>query len=655
MANHLMNDSPPEDGPPSTAPESVGGRRPWARLVLRVAEPLSVAALYVYLLEESWLRWPDPLIDFPKNLYIAWRVSVGDRLYDQVNNWYGPLSNLTEGAGFKIFGVGLDTMVWMNITLTAGVLLLLRGIFGLLGHRLSMWLGSLVFVVAFAVAQFLTAGNYNFITPYISQATYTFLGVVLMLWALLRHARSPHRGWLVVAGLGLAIAYLDKPEGLLAALGALGVYLAAQFVRAARASPNLGDWRGAGRMLRQWMGGLAAGFFALWGAVFLYFWSKGGLAYSFLATNYAPYTVLSGTYRHAIINALMMRAFSGFDYPWANFAGQLGAGGMLVGLGAVILVAAWRWSDAKVFGLGWWVWPLVAVAAGAACIDVGEQAHYWVNTGCAFIFPVMLATGWAVWRAGRAAWQNRTDFSQMLGVAMVGVAASLMFTRMILNGRIDHYGFFMMPLAVLYWIHWVTVEPGRVWPKTFRGRGKWLAYGVYSLVILVAVHDLLDVDLLIYSQKTYAVGSGRDRFYDWPPDKLTSGLEVNTMIRLFRADTPGAQTLAVFPEGIAVNYHLRVPSPLAELEFLPLALSYVGPQHVVDELNARPPAAVFLFYRDMSEYNALYFGDSPATGWDIARWLSEHEVIIATAGKPGANTITGHPMDLMTPKPAAGK
>jgi hypothetical protein len=274
--------------------------------------------------------------------------------------------------------------------------------------------------------------------------------------------------------------------------------------------------------------------------------------------------------------------------------------------------------------------------------------------GRALVFPVMLAGFWAVLMAGRAAWQRRVNFAHLLGLAVVGVAANLMFVRMLLNGRINHYGFFMMPLAMLFWIHLMVVEAARPRPDSTNGRGSWLLPWVFSLAVLAGAHDLLQVDLAAYGEKTFAVGTGRDHFYAFPPDQDPSGLKLNTMIQMFQQDTPGARTLATFPEGIAVNYHLRVPTPLAELEFLPLALNYVGSQHVVDELNAHPPAAVFLCIRDMSEYNANYFGDSAATGRDIATWLSKHEVIIATAGKPGAQTITGHPIDLMTPKPATG-
>jgi hypothetical protein len=656
MADPPMSRPTPASGPPATAPESAAGEKwRWVSAALRVLEPLSVAALFIFLLERSWLRWPDPLMDFPKNLYIAWRVSVGDRLYDQINNWYGPLSNLTEGAGFKIFGVGLDTMVWMNIALTIGVLWLLRDLFGLMGNRWSVWLGSLVFVVVFAVGEFTPAGNYNFITPYISQATYTFAGVVLMLWALLRHLRSPRWPWPVVAGLGLAIAYLDKPEGLLAAAGALGIYLVARLIYDARTAPGSTNWRKAKSGLAQSCGGLAAGFFALWLPVFFYFWSRGGVAYAWRATNYVPYTMVSGTYRHAIINASVMRVNSGLDHPWDNFVLQLAAGALLAGLCALMVIAAHGWSRTKLPAFGWWAWPAVAIAAGAAGVELGRQSNDWLNFGRALIFPVLVVAFWAVVRAARAGWRRQENFAHALGVAVVGVAASLMFLRMILHGRIDHYGFFMMPLAVLFWIHFMVVEAARSGPGFLPVRGRALLYAVFTFVVLASVRDLLEVDLTAYAGKTFSVGTGRDHFYTWTPEQDSSGLKLNTMIDMFRANIPKARTLAAFPEGIAVNYHLRVPTPLAELEFLPLALSYVGPPHVVEELNAHPPEAVFLFIRDMSEFDAHYFGDSPATGQDIAEWLGEHEVIIASAGKSGSDTLTGHPIDLLVPKLSAGK
>ena len=131
---------------PAAAPAAVVSPHPRKQIpwtvVIAVLEPLSIVGFSIYLLTESWLRWMDPLIDFPKDLYLAWRVSEGDLLFRDVTTWYGPLPQLTEGAGFRLFGAGIDTIVWMNIALTAAVVIMLRNIFRALGNRLSGWLAT---------------------------------------------------------------------------------------------------------------------------------------------------------------------------------------------------------------------------------------------------------------------------------------------------------------------------------------------------------------------------------------------------------------------------------------------------------------------------------------------------------------------------------
>ena len=47
----------------------------------------SLLALFVALLAATWLRWPDALVDFWRNLYIPWRLSEGALLYTDVVDW----------------------------------------------------------------------------------------------------------------------------------------------------------------------------------------------------------------------------------------------------------------------------------------------------------------------------------------------------------------------------------------------------------------------------------------------------------------------------------------------------------------------------------------------------------------------------------------
>jgi hypothetical protein len=43
--------------------------------LVRFAGPLAIAVAGVAMLAHTWRTWPDPLIDFGRELYLAWRVS----------------------------------------------------------------------------------------------------------------------------------------------------------------------------------------------------------------------------------------------------------------------------------------------------------------------------------------------------------------------------------------------------------------------------------------------------------------------------------------------------------------------------------------------------------------------------------------------------
>ncbi len=628
-----------------------GNARParwWLPWALAAAEFLSLGGLLIFMLAKSWLRWSDPLIDFPKNLYLAWRISEGDRLYQTVTNWYGPLAHLVEAAAFRVFGVGIDTIVGMNIVLTIVVVLLLRAIFGALGNRLTGWLGAVVFIQVFAFGRYIETANFNFITPYASQATYSFLGLLLVLWGLLHHLKSERAGWLSVAGAGFGLAYLDKPEAILAGGAALGIYFALQAVRMARQPGPTGGRKVAGAWLAKGAGWLAGGFFLVWLPVFVFFLTEGGLAYAMRATNYAPLTLLNGSIRQAVENSPMMLGFFGFDHPWANFLRQTLAGGIMLAVCGVMIFSSWRATRARQYGGVWWAWVGLLLAAAIGGYGLAHDADDWLRIGRAIIFPVFLTTAGAAGWSVRVAWRGGTEFKRALGLAVVGVAASLMLIRMVLNANISHFGFFMMPLAALFWIQLVVGEAAR--PRPGSPRKNWLLPVAFSLLVLSGAIDLTRMEFVIYTESNMEVGSGRDRLYSLPLKYMPNGSILNAMIVAYQGALPSAKTVVAFPEGIAVNYHLRVPTTLTELEFHPTALGYVGPRQVLAELQAHPPAAIFVTFRNYDEFSDKFFGQSAASGSEIMQWVLQEYVLVAKAGR-SRDTLTQDTMDLYAPKP----
>ena len=58
----------------------------------RAAGPLILLAATIAMLWWTWFKWPDPVVDFGRELYTAWQISEGKVLYRDIAYFNGPLS-----------------------------------------------------------------------------------------------------------------------------------------------------------------------------------------------------------------------------------------------------------------------------------------------------------------------------------------------------------------------------------------------------------------------------------------------------------------------------------------------------------------------------------------------------------------------------------
>ena len=61
-------------------------------ILARLLGPLLMAGAAAWMLALSWRKWPDLLIDFGQQLYLAWQMSEGRTLYTELVCNYGPLA-----------------------------------------------------------------------------------------------------------------------------------------------------------------------------------------------------------------------------------------------------------------------------------------------------------------------------------------------------------------------------------------------------------------------------------------------------------------------------------------------------------------------------------------------------------------------------------
>ena len=127
-------------------------------------------------------------------------------------------------------------------------------------------------------------------------------------------------------------------------------------------------------------------------------------------------------------------------------------------------------------------------------------------------------------------------------------------------------------------------------------RAVWLL----PLVAFLCGHDLIEQHER-YAQKQFAIESTRGRLFDVTPDRARA---LNEFIR-----TGHGGTLAVFPEGLTINYLTESRTTLTFHTFTPVETAAPSVEaSIIEELLKSPPERVVILTRDVHEYGYQGFG-----------------------------------------------
>jgi hypothetical protein len=172
----------------------------------------SLAVALVWFLQISWRKWPDPLIDFGRELYLPWRLSEGAVLYRDIDANYGPLSQYFNALIFRVTGVGYMHLVWANLLIYLAIVALIYRGLRMGWGRLAAFAGSLVFVAVFSFNQLVGIANYNFLSPYSHETTHGFLLILILIHLWVSWLRAPGCWKVVSAGFCCGLCVLLKVE-----------------------------------------------------------------------------------------------------------------------------------------------------------------------------------------------------------------------------------------------------------------------------------------------------------------------------------------------------------------------------------------------------------------------------------------------------------
>lgn len=562
------------------------------------------------MLAWTWGTWPDLLIDFGRDVYVAWRIVEGEVLYRDLGYFNGPLSPYLNAAWMAWVGEGLRWLVVLNLLVATATAAMLYALLVTISDRWSATVALLVFVLLFSSIQLLPVANYNFLTPYSHEITHGFALSLLALWAIGRHRASGELRWVVLSGAALGLTFLTKVEIFLAAFAGTG--LALLFA--------VGDRT---RSARPAGGAVVGCAFAVAALVPV------ALAWLALSTQLPPGDALRGTL--GACTHLFNREAADLDF-YRRGMGLLSPrhsiASMLRGLGVYLLVIAVVLGISRLLGRLRLSMPLLAAggfALGGACVWIGIERSALVAVGRPLPVAVMLI-GLAVlihW------WRIPRDHPQRAAAELAlcfCVFSFALLAKMILNARIFHYGFVLaLPATMLTIVALMSWLP-RVVARAPAQQLLWRACLLGAITAVVVAHLQLAADWR--AKRTFAIGRGPDRIM---VDRRSASL-FKRVAEAMQERLPATGTLAVLPQGALLNYLLRRENPTGFVQFIPPEILFFGEERILEAFRAHPPDAIVFITMDSSGYGVGQFGEGYARG--LWQWVESNYRPAAKLGDP---------------------
>ena len=558
----------------------------WVVLVLAV-----IAALAV-----SWRKWPDPIVDFGRELYLPWQITQGGVLYRDMDANYGPLSHYFNALVFWLFGPGFMHLVAVNLVIYAGILVLLYYILRVGWGRASAFVGTMFFIAVFSFNQFVGIGNYNFAAPYSHETTHGFLLILALIATWTAWLQKPTTALAALAGLLCGLCVLLKLEVIFTATAvSLGAIVLAWI--------SLHDKVKIAEFARQVCGFVIAGLLpAITATAVLYHTRRFSLYEAFLWGNSA----WTGLFLYTDITQ---------DPTQADLLGTSNISGNLLALtfsgicslaALAAMAAVCKWignSRPKV------LWT-TGVAMAAAAFYFAPRIS-WLEMGK--VFPAWLIAATLLLVLLKNPQQNSVG-NQIRWLLLLAAWAFL--ARMPLNPRIYHCGYFQAALGGIV----TVIVLWKMLPDFFKlQKSTRLVYlCVCSVLLASGIAQLQKVSSGIFAAKTQPLGTGTDQIIGF-----ASSVEPTTALmedaRETLAKIPDLHRLFALPEGIMLNYLLRKPTATHVYTFNPYWLKWR--ESVLSDFERTPPDYVLLISRDMREFGVKRFGETPEHGSQLLSWI----------------------------------
>jgi hypothetical protein len=565
-----------------------------------------VAVCLAILTAQTWRKWGDMLVDYGVQLYLPWRLSTGEVLYRDVAYLTGgPLSQYYHSWLFRIFGVSVLTIVISNLVILVFLAAMLYWCFYRVSDVWTATVAGLALVLVFAFGQYGSDGTYTYLSPYSHEVVHGLVLSIVVLWLLSRWLLEGRIALALLAGVGVGLVLMTKPE----------VFLALALAQTAALALF---WRGKHKpfLLARSVMALAGGAILPLAAFFLYFSRHESFWESLRSVLWAWVAVLT----HAAPDNSFYRWCLGLDTPaqhvkmmartTAGLAATVGGCAALCRLN----LPGWRGNV---------VWALAATAIGYLALDFN-----WLQCGYGLPGACLACLGLWLWQAQKRGPGQVQPFPLLWSVFSLALLAKLG-----LFPRVWQYGFVLaMPafLSAVYLLLWQL-------PSLLEKPGGQAGYfrAVVSLGLFIGMVQLWQDSQSAYEQRTVFAGSGADRMM-FKPLRGSNEVSLGRVAGWLQLHTASSGTLAVLPEGAMLNYLLRRDNPTGYLRWNQTETTVFGEDVMTRSFMRAQPDDIILLQSTIAQTRIKSFGQDPAYGLALRQWIDAHYKPVYTNGPPTA-------------------
>ena len=617
------------------------------------------------LLTLTWRRLPDPVVDFGRELYVPWRLSVGDVLYTDIAYFNGPLSPYFHAVLFQCFGTGLTTLMISNVVLLFLLTSILYWLLVQISSVRTAIIAGVTFLIVFAFSHALRIGNYNYICPYSHEMTHGITLIFVML-GLSRTRYWQFRLGQLLMGVLWGLVFLGKAELFLASSGMLVAIIGMDSLH------YPGKFREA---TTRFVLSLAGASVPILGFLF-FLWQN--MPWEDAVSG------IAGTWywiaNSSVSDGEFYRRMSGLDRPWENLAQMFRSAVVITA--AVLLAKSfelWRIEKRKP-----WLFAAAASLATIAYLNGGLFPILLQGTALPLIAIAisLIAILSRIFRTSplllRMARQNNTSPKRKRGITLTernvpdckrGIApneytspkrkrgistksnetskleliiawsilAGLLMLKFPFRATIVHYGFVLAMPIVLLGIAWSFENL----PKLLcRRTGGATAYAALCFMLLADVFGSGAMTASNILAKKNALGHSHDKLW---VDSERGGQHVAEVIDWIKENTDEDDAILVLPEGVMVNYQTRRRSPVAYVNLCPPEVDMYGESNILADFIASPANYIVLINKDVREYGVAHFG-AEEYGKQLVDWIQDNyqteKVFASKLGEPFLPSVT---------------